>query len=51
MATKITVTEGDSILTLLEKYYGTKRTMTKLMKAAKKIGCVLDFKTGKVVKA
>ena len=49
--TKVTVEEGDSILALMEKYPDTKDLMAKLIKAAENIGCVLDFKTGKVVRS
>ena len=49
--TKVTVDEGDSILALMEKYPDTKDLMAKLIKAAENIGCVLDFKTGKVVRS
>ena len=49
--TRVTVDEGDSILALMEKYPDTKDLMAKLIKAAENIGCVLDFKTGKVVRS
>ena len=49
--TKVTVDEGDSILALMEKYPDTKDLMAKLIKAAENIGCILDFKTGKVVRS
>ena len=49
--TRVTVDEGDSILDLMQKYPDTKDLLTKLNKAAENIGCILDFKSGKVVKA
>ena len=47
---KVEVREGDSILELMEKYAEVKDLLSKLNKAADKIGCKLDFTTGKVVK-
>ena len=47
---KVEVKEGDLILSLMEKYSDTKDLLTKLNVAAGKIGCRLDFATGKVVK-
>lgn len=46
---KVVVEEGDSILELMQKYGEVKDLKAKLDKAAEKIGCVLDFKAGKVV--
>ena len=47
---KVEVREGDSILELMEKFAEVKDLLSKLNKAADKIGCKLDFTTGKVVK-
>ena len=47
---KVTVQEGDSILLLMEKFADTRDLLSKLNKAADRIGCRLDFATGKVVK-
>ena len=47
---KVEVKEGDDILSLMEKYADTADLLKKLNKAADKIGCKLDFTTGKVVK-
>jgi len=47
---KVVVEEGDSILELMEKFAEVKDLLSKLNKAADKIGCKLDFTTGKVVK-
>ena len=47
---RVEVKEGDLILSLMEKYSDTKDLLTKLNRAADKIGCRLDFTTGVVVK-
>ena len=47
---RVVVQEGDSILLLMEEYSEVKDLLSKLNKAADKIGCRLDFATGKVVK-
>jgi len=51
VAVSITVNEGDSILTLLDKYQSVKDIGTKLSKAAEKAGLKVDYKSGKIVKA
>lgn len=47
----ITVSEGDSIMKLLEENQDRRDVMGKLSKAAEKAGLKLDFASGKVVKA
>ncbi len=47
---KVTVEEGDSILLLMERFADTRDLLSKLNKAADRIGCRLDFTTGVVVK-
>ena len=49
--TSIAVTEGDSILDLMQKYANKKDLQSKLTKAAEKAGLVLNYKTGKIEKA
>lgn len=49
--TSVTVTEGDSILDLMQKYANKKDLQSKLTKAAEKAGLVLNYKTGKIEKA
>lgn len=47
----VTVSEGDSILELMQKYEDKKDLQAKLTKAAEKAGLKLDYKSGLVVKA
>lgn len=48
---KVTVEEGDSLLSIMETYKETKDLLAKVTKAAEKIGCKPDFATGKIIKA
>ena len=48
---RVVVEEGDMILDIMQKYPDVKDLLSKVNKAAEKIGCKADFKTGKVVKA
>lgn len=47
----VTVQEGDSILELMQRYQDVNKLAEKLTRAAEKIGCKLDYISGKVVKA
>lgn len=49
--TSVTVSEGDSILELMQKYEDKKDLQAKLTKAAEKAGLVLNYRTGKIEKA
>lgn len=47
----IIVSEGDSIMKILEDNQDRRDVMTKVTKAAEKLGLKLDFASGKIIKA
>ena len=48
---KVEVEEGESLIAVMERYSETKDALAKVSKAAEKIGCKIDFASGKIVKA